>query len=110
VESNDEWDTKEVHEECIVCIVAWQKAPLGLKNQARSLSHCAVNYENVAFFCGQCLPDVPKALALYNIYSKLDIEFEKKFCAMESELQKGIGHHLAKCFKAANLVALEKPL
>ena len=65
-------------------------------------------YENVAFFCGQCLPDVPKALALYNTYSKLDIEFEKKFCAMESELQKGIGYHLVKCFEAANLVALEK--
>jgi len=31
VESKDEWDTKEFHEECIVCIVAWQKGPLGLK-------------------------------------------------------------------------------
>ena len=65
------------------------------------------NYENVAFFCVKCLPDVPKALALYDTYSKLDIEFDKKFGAMENELHKGIGHHLAKCFEAANLVVLE---
>lgn len=64
------------------------------------------NYENVAFFCVQCLPEVPKAFALYNTYSKLDVEFENKFCAMENELQKGLGHHIAK-FEAANLAALE---
>jgi len=26
-------DTKEGHEECIVCTAAWQKAPLGLKRR-----------------------------------------------------------------------------
>jgi len=31
--SKDEWDTEEVHEECIVCTAAWQKVPLGLKQR-----------------------------------------------------------------------------
>lgn len=51
------------------------------------------SYENVTLFCGQCLPDIPKALALHNTYPKLDTEFESNLCAMESELHKGIGHH-----------------
>ena len=49
-----------------------------------SISEKDFNYKNVWV---KCLPDVPKALALYNAYSKLDTEFEQKFCAMESELQ-----------------------
>ena len=64
-------------------------------------------YTKMLRFSVKCLPDVPKALALYDTYSKLDIEFDKKFGAMENELHKGIGHHLAKCFEAANLVVLE---
>jgi len=51
VVNKDEWDTKEHHEECIVCTAVWQKAPFGLKrhikqqkakNQACSLNHCWV--------------------------------------------------------------------
>ena len=59
------------------------------------------------FFCYRCLPDVSKALSLYNTYSKLDVEFEKRFQSMEDKFHKGIGHHLTKCFEAANLAALE---
>ena len=31
--SKDEWDTKEVHEKCIVCTAVCQKAPLGPKRR-----------------------------------------------------------------------------
>ena len=59
------------------------------------------------FFCYRCLPDVSKTLSLYNTYSKLDVEFEKRFQSVEDKFHKGIGHHLTKCFEAANLAALE---
>ena len=65
------------------------------------------NYENVAFFCCRCLPEVSEALFLYKTYSKLDIEFENRFQSMENKLHKGIGQHLTKCFEATSAVSLE---
>ena len=41
--------------------------------------------ENIAFFCSRCLPDVPKALEMYRMYSKLDSEFENKFQLINGE-------------------------
>jgi len=64
----------------------------------RTLSHSTMK---CCLFCVKCLPDVP---ALYDTYSQLDTEFDKKLFAL---LHKGISHHLAKCFEAANSVAME---
>ena len=95
-----------VVEDCISCdwCSEWEHRSCA-SIQERDFELC--NYENVAFFCYRCLPDVSKALSLYNTYSKLDAEFEKRFQSMEDKFHKGIGHHLTKCFEAANLAALE---
>ena len=99
-----------VVEDCISCdwCSEWEHRSCA-SIQERDFELC--NYENIAFFCYRCLPDVSKALSwrsLYYTYSKPDAEFEKRFQSMEDKFHKGIGHHLTKCFEAANLADLQK--
>jgi len=53
------------------------------------------------------LAEVPKALSLYQTYSKLDGELDNRFQSSENKLHKGIGQHLTKCLEAANVTVLE---
>ena len=70
------------------------------------LRHC-LGIMKICIFCSHCLAEAPKALSLYQTYSKLDGELDNRFQSSENKLHKGIGQHLAKCLEAANVTVLE---
>ena len=97
----------QVVDDCIAC--DWRsdwKHRLCANISQNSLQVLDGGTEKITFICSHCLPDVPKALEMYQMYAKLDSKSENKFQLMENKLYKGIGQHV-ECFEAANLAGLE---
>ena len=100
---------ENVIDDCIACdwCLEWEH------RSCANISHTdlellgSAEKENIAFFCSHCLPNVSDALTLYQIYYRLDSEFDIKFQSMEDQLHKGISLNVAKHFEVANVAGLE---